>query len=161
MDLDVHRLYKTLFTSHVPRFFRQRVENLCAEGVCFAPLCSLKTAGTREEEEGDRGLRERERRGEGREIKKGDSSHVFIICLFVLPRGPPSSSTPVSSPSSLAVWIFLPLSPSCICRLSRQHSLFHSRLMSQLKLMCSVCADKEERGRKKAFQEQWQLLACW
>lgn len=32
------------------------MENLCAERVCLALLCSLKAGGTREEE-GDRGMK--------------------------------------------------------------------------------------------------------
>lgn len=32
------------------------MEDLCAEGVCFALLCSLKAEGTREEE-GDGGMK--------------------------------------------------------------------------------------------------------
>lgn len=48
--------------------------------------------------------------------------------------------------------------PSCICRLSRQRSLFHSRLMSQLKLMRSVCSDKEERGGKSLSRNNGSFL---
>lgn len=32
--------------------------------------------------------------------KERDSSRVFVVCLFVLPRGPPFFLQPVSSPSS-------------------------------------------------------------
>lgn len=76
-----------LFTANISfSRFRQRVENLCAERVCSAPLCSLKIEGTGEEER-DRGMKMREKEGtregskERRRDKERDSSHVFMICL--------------------------------------------------------------------------------
>ena len=46
-----------LFTANISLLrFRQCVENLCAERVCFASLCSLKTEGTGEEE-GEGGMK--------------------------------------------------------------------------------------------------------
>lgn len=37
---------------------------------------------------------------------------------------------------------------------------FRSRLMSQLKLMGSVCSDKEERGRKKSVFSETMAASC-
>lgn len=139
--------------------FRQRVENLCAERVSLASLCSLKAQGKGNETE----EWEWERNGEGEERQKDearDSSHVFMICLFVLPRG-----SLFFTPHFLLLFFFFFLQslsdfffPSCICRLSRQRALFHSRLMSQLKLMCSVCSDKEERGGKSLSRNNGSVL---
>lgn len=125
--------------------------------VCLALLCSLKAQGERDEtEEWERGMEKAKR---GREIKR----EIALMCLWYVClccRGDLFSSPPISSCSflffhSLSEYFFF---PSCICRLSRQRALFHSRLMSQLKLMCSVCSDKEERGGKSLSRNNGSVL---
>lgn len=125
IDLDLHRVYKMLFTASILRF-RRCEENLCAERVCLVLLCSLKTNSTRGEE-GDRGMKMRGR-WRSRKIKGA----IALMCLWYVClccHGDLFSPTPSPCLLSLSlafkfflVWIFFAFL-SCICRLSRQCSV--------------------------------------